>query len=160
VIREHRRTVVAVLALAAVLTTGCPSKPYVLAYESAVSANRQKVDALRIGMTRAEVDAVMGSGELVNYKRIQLRNPWRTDVLRLDDGRVQEILYYVTTGYAWRGGRDQDQLTPILMENGRVVGWGWAFLAQDRPRYVSGPPDPASSRDETDPPAAGSRKAE
>lgn len=157
---EPRRTALAVLMLAAALTTGCPSKPYVVAYESAVSANRQKVEALKIGMTRAEVDAVMGSGELVHYKKIQLRNPWRTDVLRLDDGRVQQVLYYVTNGYAWRGGRDQDQLTPVLLENGRVVGWGWAFVARDRPRYVSGPPDPSPSRNETDSPASGSRKAE
>ena len=28
-----------------------------------------------------------------------------------------------------------DELTPLVMENGRLVGWGWSFLDQNVERY-------------------------
>ena len=128
-----------VLLLAVAVAVGCSSKEYVRQYQSGVAENRARLASLRVGMSRAEAEAAMGRGTTVSRKRIQLRNPYRSETMKLSDSRSVEVLYYVTDGRIWEDPETQT-LTPLLFENGRLVGWGWAFLTPDKPKYVSGPP--------------------
>jgi hypothetical protein len=132
-----RLDVLVVGVVAAMVVLGC-SKPYHRQYLGAVAANHAKVQTLQLGMTRAEVEGLMGSGVLVDYKRIKLRNPHRYETMRVSDRKTVEILYYVTEGYVWNAP-ERSTLTPLIFENGRLAGWGWPFIENDKSKYVSGP---------------------
>jgi hypothetical protein len=127
-------------ALCLTVAVSCSAKPYFHKYQAGVAANKERLQTLRVGMTRAEVEAVMGAGVVVNYKKIQLRNPYRYETLKVSDSKTAEVLYYVTDGRVWEAP-ETSTLTPLLFENDRLIGWGWAFVGRDKPKYVSGPPE-------------------
>jgi hypothetical protein len=114
---------------------GCGHQ-YVRRYQDLVDLNRRNVDRLQLGMSRVEVERVMGSGELMRYKRMRLSNPWHTEAFRLQGPGKVEILYYVTKGYAWQTYFDNADLTPVVLENDKVVGWGREFLMRNQRRYT------------------------
>ena len=64
-----------------------------------------------------------------------MTNPYRSETPRAQDGTSVEILYYYTDQKADDGAITDDELTPIVLENGKVVGWGWSFLHQNVERY-------------------------
>jgi hypothetical protein len=127
--------------LASLFLLSACSHTYVDTYQHGVTSNRQKVTSLQIGMPRSDVEKLMGSGDIVAHNRVRLTNPWRVEKLRTDNGKTIEILYYVTDGNTWGPWEEKQLLTPVILENERVVGWGWAFL-EKAPRYVSGAPEP------------------
>lgn len=107
-------------------------------YHRAVATNSQKMGTVRVGMSRSEVESAMGRGPVVDYKKVQLRNPWRTDSYE-KDGNKYEVLYYVTSGETWSKAQSEEgTLTPVVLKNGKVIGTGWT-LVDTSPRYVSGP---------------------
>jgi hypothetical protein len=133
-----RAALVFLSAVSLASATGCSSRQYYDRYVAGVNANREHVQSLRIGMTRAEVEAAMGSGHIVDRRKIQLRNPYRVEMMRVSEAKTVEVLYYVTEGHVWENPETQT-LTPLIFENGKLAGWGWAFLQRDQPKYVSGP---------------------
>ncbi|HYC01115.1 MAG TPA: DUF3192 domain-containing protein [Candidatus Limnocylindrales bacterium] len=134
-----QRFLCTVMPALVMLLAGC-AQTHVDRYHQAVRANRDHIAEIRAGMTRPEVESVMGQGPVVEYKKIELRNPWRTDSYRRD-GRSFDVLYYVTHGDTWKKFQPDEQLlTPVVLEEGKVVGTGWT-LVDKAPRYVSGPPD-------------------
>jgi len=86
-------------------------------------------------MSRAEVDETLGIGTIVDYKRVQLANPWKSEAFVIEDGTPTVILYYVTDGLVWKRSDDRRNLTPVVLESGSVVGWGWSFLERNLDRY-------------------------
>jgi hypothetical protein len=104
-------------------------------YLNAVEANRANVQSLRLGMNASELDSAMGRGELVHYRAIRLANPWRSEAFRLEDGTNVAILYYVTERqHRYRIAADEE-LTPVILENDVLVGWGWSFVNRNLERY-------------------------
>ena len=117
------------------MSASCASKT---AYQDAVSANRNNIQQLQLGMSGAGVARVMGEGELVSYRRIRLSNPWRSEAFILkDEGKTRvRILYYLTEPQRrWRTAGD-GELTPVVLENDQVVGWGWSYLRRNMDRYA------------------------
>jgi hypothetical protein len=53
-----------------------------------------------------------------------LQSPYRTASLELD-GIVHEALFYYTGGTGPEGGITDQQLTPVLIVGGKLIGWGW-----------------------------------
>lgn len=91
-------------------------------------------------MTSAKVLSLMGEGEIVRYKKISLVDPWRTAGFSLVDGTKVRILYYVTQPPRKYYRPSDEALTPLVLENDRLVGWGWSFLRQNSDRYqISAP---------------------
>lgn len=125
----------AVGALLLIATSGC-SRPYVKQYQSAIDTNHRNVSRIELGMTRQQLDDVMGKGETVFHDRIRLTNPWHTEAMKIRGNIRVEILYYVTQGYAWKAYFDTSTLVPVVLENDRVVGWGREFLTRNSGRYV------------------------
>jgi len=82
--------------IALVVLAGACSRPHVNRYRSEISANQQALARLALGMSTADVRGVMGEGESVRYKKLQLVDPWRTESFRLTDGTGVLILYCVT----------------------------------------------------------------
>jgi hypothetical protein len=51
-------------------------------------------------------------------------SPYRTTALE-KDGIGYEVLYYYTGGISPEEGITDAQLTPVLIADGRLAGWGW-----------------------------------
>jgi hypothetical protein len=109
------------------------------------SSNRQRLVELRVGMARAEVLQTMGTESVsvcdgLNYCIFPAfwvvhANPYRTEAPRAADGTPVEILYYETETKRADGVTTDDELTPLVLESGTLVGWGWSFLEQNVNRY-------------------------
>lgn len=101
--------------IVATATTGC------LNLDRFISNNRMNIARLEYGMSKAEVSATMGT------KRVRgFTNPHTTDLYRTDDGDTIEVLSYWTDGKKHYGVTD-DELTPVVLVNGSVIGWGRRF---------------------------------
>ena len=96
------------------------------------SANKQNLAKVAPGMTRMEVESVMGharaGGKLpeVLFGRLQYleaKNPMREET---HGDRV--VLYYYTDVKARDDRITDDELTPVVLRDGKVVGVGAQFL--------------------------------
>jgi hypothetical protein len=108
---------------------------YLGIYQDAVSENQQALQSLRPGMSASEVRALMGEGEVVRYKKIYLVDPWRSEAFPLPDGTDVLILFYVTQPAREYYHTEDHDLTPIVLEDDRVVGWGSSYLRRSNDRY-------------------------
>lgn len=118
----------------AMLTVACGAH-YFDIYRAEIAANQQGLQNLRLGMSSDEVLALMGEGEVVRYKKIHLVDPWRTEGFALVDGTDVLLLYYLTQPPRKYYRPSDEALTPIVLEDDRVVGWGWSFLRRKSDRY-------------------------
>ncbi len=63
-------------------------------------------------------------------------NPHRTELAQTPDGTEVEILFYQTETRLADGAIADDELTPLVLEDGHLAGWGWIFLRQNAERYA------------------------
>lgn len=96
---------------------GCAS------YSSFTLLNRQNLTQLQLGMTKEQVHEVMGIQTFRKYN-----NPYRTAMGTKND-EVTEVFYYWTDGTA-SGGIEDNELTPVVFLNGKVIGWGREFFSE------------------------------
>ncbi len=99
--------------------------------------NKQNLAKLAPGMTRMEVESVMGHAHAggglpeVVFGRVQyLRatNPMREETVRGADGRDYLVLFYYTEVKQLDDRITDDELTPVVFRDGKVVGVGSAYL--------------------------------
>jgi hypothetical protein len=64
------------------------------------------------------------NGYLRCIKTTLLQSPYRTASLEID-GISHEALFYYTGSTGPEGGITDQQLTPVLIIGGKLVGWGW-----------------------------------
>ena len=76
--------------------------------------NTRNLAQLKLGMSRAEVIAIMGT-------------PYSSEVY-LDDEIKHEILSYVTEPTNFRGEIRKNHLTPVALKEEKVIGWGRRFF--------------------------------
>ena len=105
--------------------------------------NRQSLSYLEIGMTKEAVMDRMGEGfatdMYMNLQSVTATNPYKSAMYTVH-GRDYEVLYYYTDSVRKRRlsvhlpGIEKatpildEELTPVVLQNNRVVGWGRAFL--------------------------------
>ena len=102
--------------------------------------NREGLLKLSLGMTKEEAINTMpkdkktaipfgqiGSGIAVN-------NPYRSEILSGKDKNF-EVLYYVTDIKSDENVIADDELTPLVFDNGKLIGWGWGFLNENIQKY-------------------------
>ena len=77
----------------------------------------------------------MGNGEVVSYKRAHLVDPWRSECFFLTDGTDVCLLLYLTQPPRVPYTPDDYDLLPVVLENDRVVGWGWSYVRRKTDRY-------------------------
>ena len=111
--------------------------------------NAERLESLSVGMTK---DLVLGTMGMETIQRCvqasagickefeTITNPYRRVQAEVN-GRRYDVYYYYTGNritdplYHYRSFTQHDadihesQLTPIVLENGRLVGWGREFLA-------------------------------
>jgi len=106
--------------------------------------NRQALTKIGMGMTKEEVNSVMGTQTatdkifvgLMNGGHITktVNNPYRTETLQGKD-KVFEVYYYYTDVKNQDDAITDDELTPIIFDEGKVIGWGWSFLETNANKY-------------------------
>jgi Protein of unknown function (DUF3192) len=126
--------------LLALLLPGC-STLFIDPLEQLREANKRNLERVSVGHTRLEVESIMGTeragGGLpeVAFGRVQYlqaRNPMRVDAVRGRDGASYEVLFYYTDVHAKDDKITDDELTPVVLRDGKVVGVGHPFLAELR----------------------------
>lgn len=97
--------------------------------------NRLNMSKISVGMTRAEVLQIMGDKSArasFGKNAVTITNPYRSEI-RQKNGESYEVLYY----YTHQDQRDwptkrfkilERELTPIIFQDGKVIGWGSEFL--------------------------------
>lgn len=122
-------------------------------FERVQSESRAKLYKLELGMTRTEVLEAMGT-EPMEYNKGMFQTgaipqPWDAEE-HVIGGESVEILYYVTNILTPDGEISDDELTPLVLVEGRLAGWGWPFLSDFEgriglERVGPRPPDPAEA---------------
>jgi hypothetical protein len=112
-----------ILALCFLTLAGCSSLSKFL------SDNRQHLAHLEAGMSKGEVHAIMGQESARNYN-----NPYRTAMYPREDGKRVDVFYYWTDGSVSQGISD-NELTPVVFVDGKVVGWGREFWSEFVTKY-------------------------
>jgi len=95
-----------------------------------IDQNARNLNKLQDGMTRPEVLEIMTNKPLTAYQsgeQINITNPSRTEILRGKEKSV-EVLYYMTQSYGGDYSVIDQNLTPIVFENNKLIGIGWGFL--------------------------------
>ncbi len=118
---------------------GCATKP------SSLGRPMIDIHTIQVGMSHQEVKKILGdkvvtgyeianpavpaggsSDQLSQSKPITLKNPFRVEIYRTDD-KVCEVAFYFTTLKQQDGVITDDELTPLVFANDRLIGRGWQF---------------------------------
>ena len=98
--------------------------------------NCQNLQKLSIGMTKSKAIAVMGKKTAGGrFGEPKVGNPYRSAILQEKD-KTFEVLYYYTESkhvfyFSSVNSIADDELTPLVFENDRLIGWGREFLEQN-----------------------------
>lgn len=129
---RHSRLVACLILVLAACTT--PSDMW----DQARAANRSKLIQLRPGMSRDAVLSLMGTQPMYirDLRSIvqTINNPFRTEMYRAADHQF-EVLYYYTDQKSSDGAITDDELTPLVMLDGSLDGWGWSYLKDVSAKY-------------------------
>jgi hypothetical protein len=78
---------------------------------------------VELGMSKADVQSIFGDR---SYGEIS--NPFKREVIS-SKGSNLEILYYYTDYIDYASGKDWESgVTPVVLKDNKVVGWGWNYL--------------------------------
>lgn len=115
------------LVVAGVAVSGCSQ-----GFEQVQSENRAKLFRLEVGQTRQQVLEEMGT-EPQTFNKGAFRsdgvvpNPYDSETHLMGSTEI-EVLYYATNVQNTDGVITNDELTPLVLVDGILVGWGWTFL--------------------------------
>ncbi len=117
----------ATLLVAAGLLGGCVTTTF----EDAQRMNREKLLRLSPGMSKEQVLEIMGTRSTVltgplGEKAGEINNPYRTELYR-SAGQVFELLLYYTDTKSADNAVTDDELTPLVLVDGKLDGWGWSY---------------------------------
>ena len=85
--------------------------------------NSQNLTKLKLGMTKEEALSVMGM-------------PHKTEVYQVKNSKI-ELLSYLTTKASFEDHVGERHLTPIAIQNNKVIGWGRRYF--DDPSKIISP---------------------
>ncbi len=111
--QKIQMTLMAVIA--AMLVSACSGFPALR------DTNRQKISQLQLGMSKEQVEAIMGTAGFMDIKQ-----PYRREVFE-SSGRAYEVLYYYTDFIGDFQPIDTGMM-PVVFREGRFIGVGREFL--------------------------------
>ena len=86
--------------------------------------NKEKLNELEIGMSKDEILIIMGTKRFsIESSPFTIENPFRIEV-QSSDKNIYRILYYDTDLVKADGFITDDELTPVILKNNKLVGWG------------------------------------
>ncbi|MDD4980810.1 MAG: DUF3192 domain-containing protein [Candidatus Omnitrophica bacterium] len=122
------------LSAMAIFLCGCAT----MATSQLTANNRMNLVRLSQGMSKQRVLDIMGTGisiyncDLGSSKtriNVRLNNPHRTETIETS-GKTLEILYYITDIRSNNCTIDEEELTPLVFDNSKLIGWGHNFLLE------------------------------
>lgn len=127
------------LLVMAMLTSGCTTW---LSLSQATAPTRENLMKISIGMSKQEVINTVGTetkkvyyhGGLDKWAYTTVNNPYRSEILQGKD-KTLEVIYYVSDDKNNDGAISDDELTPLVFDNGKLIGWGWSFLEDSTKKY-------------------------
>ncbi len=94
--------------------------------------NTENLKKLAVGLKKGVVMEMMGT-EPSKGVFMWIDNPYRTETFTGKDGKTYEVLYYYTDLKQRDDKIADDELTPLVFEDGKLIGWGYPFLDQKVP---------------------------
>ena len=86
--------------------------------------NKERLSELEIGMSKDEVLIIMGTKRFsIESSPFTIENPFRIEV-QSSDKNIYRVLYYYTDLVKADGFITDDELTPVILKNNKLVGWG------------------------------------
>ncbi|MFH1441154.1 MAG: DUF3192 domain-containing protein [Candidatus Omnitrophota bacterium] len=110
------------LLLMFMLISGCAG----LSMYEAVSPNKSNLAKLRVDMPEDEAMKIMGD-KPISSSSMSIDNPYRVESMEAATGSYK-IVYYVTQVVLDDDTISDEELTPIVFKDGKLVGWGWNFM--------------------------------
>jgi hypothetical protein len=129
------------LAFLLIATLAACSTLFVDPLEQLRETNKRNLERVAVGHTRFEVESIMGKDQaggglpevaFGRFQYLRATNPMREEQLRGDDGADYEVLFYYTDLRTRDDKITDDELTPIVLRGGKVVGVGHPYLHQVR----------------------------
>jgi hypothetical protein len=109
-----------------------------------MSDNRAHLSSLHPGLTKDEAIKIMGTEGKSKCNKIFIfaicisseiiNNPYRTTGFQ-SEGKAYDILYYWTDVKQKDDVITDDELTPLIFENGKLIGWGRDLLDATIKKY-------------------------
>lgn len=87
-----------------------PDKPENMDWQDREEYNKVQITKLSLGATREEVLALLGSPDITEAK--------------MESGTTIQVMFYRTQHVRADGLTTQDECTPLLFENERLIAWG------------------------------------
>ena len=128
------------------IVCGCGA-PMTQKFDALRVRNRSNLNGLQLGISRTEVLSIMGekTDTLVSHNSddggsplrpvvTYMNNPYRTSSFEKEDKRL-EVLYYYTEVKDFDGAVSDDELTPIVLIDNKLVGWGWDYWSDVAEKY-------------------------
>jgi hypothetical protein len=119
------------IVLLSLILAGCSSL-YLDTSDLLRDQNKENLKKLSAGQPKNLVMELMGTDPSKGVF-MWIDNPYRTEVLVGKDGKTYEVLYYYTDMKARDDKITDDELTPVVLQDGKLVGWGYPFLDQKVP---------------------------
>lgn len=106
-------------------------------YSYGAKANLTNIRQITVGMTQQEMEEVMGDHTNIGFKAshdvlgayetMTLTNPYRAETVQTGEKKY-EVMYYFTSVKNPDGFISDEELTPLVFENGKLIGKGHDFL--------------------------------
>lgn len=101
------------------------------------NTNRRNLTKLRIGMELDTVLAIMGNNSYVlkgewrgllygGHEKMEVSNPHRVETFTGGD-KTLIVYFYWTDLKSADGAITDDELTPLVFDDNKLLGWGWLF---------------------------------
>jgi len=94
--------------------------------------NLSNLKRLEVGMSKDEMLAVMGTEQDIQAYNLytpakKFSNPYKTEIHRIE-GREYEVVFYYTDFHTADGKVTEDELTPLVLREDKLLGWGWELF--------------------------------
>ncbi|GAB4511672.1 MAG: hypothetical protein Tsb0026_14910 [Sulfuricaulis sp.] len=126
--RAHMKKIIIALVL---ILSGC-SNIYLDTSDLLRAQNTENLRKLSVGLEKKLAVEIMGT-EPSKGVFMWIDNPYRSETLRGKDGKNCEVLYYYTDLKQRDDKITDDELTPLVFQDGKLIGWGYPFLDQKVP---------------------------
>jgi len=106
--------------------------------------NKKNIAQLSVGMTRVELEKVMGNGvaggtlgDIVfgRLQHLRASNPMREERVSGPDGASYLVLFYYTDLRQRDDKITDDELTPVVLRDEKIAGIGYGYLGERAAKY-------------------------
>ncbi|MFC1804453.1 DUF3192 domain-containing protein [Candidatus Omnitrophota bacterium] len=110
------------------------------------AANGRRLVRLNIGMAEVDVLHIMGDASATDrnfLERFTVNNPHKSEILQGKNKTLKVVYYYtdIKEPHRFYGFTHkvptvkEDDLTPLVFDEGKLIGWGWGFLQNSIQKY-------------------------